>query len=567
MVRWILLLLAVVGVIVGLVIALGGELEGPVGLDRVGPAGPGPRDGGPGADQGPTGLEGSDTHRIEAPRGGDHRVDATQAHPPLVVLVLRIDGSSVPGARVLFLDRKAPSATDWREAWDDPRQREAFIRRHGKTQVADDQGRVTVAGTDSGVLQGSAAGISGRLEWTGPVDSPLRLVLRPERNLRVQVVDHRGRPQPGVRVAIVKPDRAAGPGYARQTEGPEAIATFARVQRVLGSLVPGRPRPYVTFGFPCVNPPRVELDPDAIPEEVVVLKLPPVGSLEVRVVTESGVPLKEVVNVSLGERVPVPGGEPSFRASHNERLMGGKVLFTYVGVGAKVAVKLGGARDRPDLIEDVEGPSQAGEVKRVTLRWTERYPVLLGTAVTPTGQVLAGRRGRFMVWSDGRGSGGPPLICDTQGRFRLVLATNLEGQAGRRAELELYSRDGSGPLEATLQLEARLAPGETDVGQVTFTPKPPLVTGWVRSADGTPMVGVHVRAMVEGNTPATGGGPSSFSATTVGDGSFTIYGRIDATFELVAVRRGHKQVRLKDIRAGSSGIEISMMPELPRAPR
>lgn len=556
MTRWILLLGLLAAGMTALVLALGGNGGGPNPVQEApAPVVPGPRPDGGGADPGEleTVEEASDLEVGQA--SGARREAGLQEVQDLEVLVLRANGEPVPYARVHYLDRERVDG--WETSWEG-RQREAFLKRHGRARNVDEKGRVVLPGTSSGALLVIAAGLRGYHEWDRPLEERvLRLVLESERELRVRVIDHRGRPQPGVRVAIVREFEGRSIAMLTRQTAREGLATFAMVRRVLGSATRGAPRHFVTLGFPCEEPPRVALDPENLPAEPLTLELPPTGSVEVRVLDERGSPLGEVANCSVGRMLPAEGGERVFQPDQNERLVGSSATFSHVGVGTRLAIQLSGSRERADLVEEHDGPSRPGELRRITIRWTDRYPVLLGEAVDGSGERLKGFRGRYTVWGPERGSGGPPLTTDGLGRFRLVIASPLEAQPGRYVECELYARGGQAPLYTRMDLSGELAPGETDLGSVTFRPKPELVTGTVRDVSGEAMTGVHLRVMVEGDADRRS---ASMTATSLQGGEFTIYGAVEGSFDLVAVRHGYATSRRENLAPGTSGIEMVMEP-------
>ena len=54
-------------------------------------------------------------------------------------------------------------------------------------------------------------------------------------------------------------------------------------------------------------------------------------------VDESGLPLTEVANCSLGRMLPAAGGKRIFHVDHTERLLSGTANFSHVGVGTQIA--------------------------------------------------------------------------------------------------------------------------------------------------------------------------------------------------------------------------------------
>ena len=60
---------------------------------------------------------------------------------------------------------------------------------------------------------------------------------------------------------------------------------------------------------------------------------------------------------------------------------------------------------------------------------------------------------------------------------------------------------------------------------------------------------------------------TSMAATSLQGGAFTIYGDVPGEFGLVAVRRGFKNAEVTGLTPGTTGLELTLSPELPQAPR
>lgn len=507
----------------------------------------------------PADLETGMAEQIE-PEGSSGRQDASVALPPVSVTVVTEEEEPVPEAKLNFLDRGKNKA--WKDAWRMPTSREVFMRTHGLNLVTDGMGKVQIPGCERGTVFVRAAGMTAWLDWDEPLQGPQKLVLRAARDLRVKVVGARGKPKNGISVVIVREAEGLRQNLLLRETREEGVAVFTMVERVLRTQVHEPARFFVTFASPFNEAPEVELDPNALPDEEIVLNLPPSGTVQIEVVDEAGRRLRTLADIAIGQMAVIEGSdEPIFRPIHSQRLIGGVASFR-VGVDATFAVRLTGSRERADLVEELTGPTRQGEQKTVQVAWTERFPVLTGVAIDSTGGVLRSFRGRYMVWSKDVGSSGPPLLTGPDGAFRVVVNSSLKAQAGRYVELELYPKQVTRPMYARLDLSGALKSGETDIGTVAFAAKPLLVSGTVRDMSGVGLTGVHVRVLPKGGQ---GRQVVKFAATSLQDGKFSIYGELDdaTSFEVMAVRRNYKEARLDDLEPGVTDIVLTMMPEPP----
>ena len=481
------------------------------------------------------------------------------------VHVTHPDGTSFPGVSLVFLDRT--QVRGWERQWDDGRARRTFIRSKGVGRKSDDSGQVLIPRTLSGVLCTRNPGLHGEWEWQGSAPLEHTLVVSSVSDLHLRVEDAAGRPRSAVAVVLereLKGDHI--PVVSGMSTAPGGAVLFPALRRSLGDPSPGS-RFTATFGFPCDDPPRVAFDVFALPEEPLVLTLPPMGSLRVRVYNESGVLMDEVVDVSLG-RLDSAG---AFEGSARQRLIGGEAVFGHVGVGTRLAVRLGGSSKRPALVEEISGPVSDGAEETVTLKWEQLHPVVVGRAVREGGQILSGQRGRYTL-DQGQGlMGGPPLTTDGEGRFRIVLSGPPERPIGGvvggspdrkepfKLEAALFSVAGQAPYEAARTFRVPDSAGEFDLGDLVFHKRPLLASGRVTDSEGAALLGVHVR-VEEQSTKQAGDKRWSpvrdQSAVTDHEGKYTIYGTPSGSpLRLVAMRRGFRTTALS-FPTGSSAVDI-----------
>ena len=497
------------------------------------------------------------------PGGGVSGAQRVAENAQTRVHVTHPDGSPFPGVRLVFLDRT--KARGWEKHWDDGRARRTFIRSKGAGFESGETGEVFIPRTLSGVLCTRNPGLHGEWEWEGSAPLEHTFAVSSISDLHLRVVDSSGRPRSAVAVVLereLKGDHL--PVLSGMSTAPSGAVLFPALRRSLGDPSPGS-RFSATFGFPCDDPPRVAFDAFALPEEPLILTLPPMGSLRVRVYNELGVLMDEVVDVSLG----LLNSAGVFEGASSQRLIGGEAVFGQVGVGTRLAVRLGSSPKRPAHVEAVSGPVSDGAEKVVTIKWEKLHPVIVGRAVRDGGQILSGQRGSY-TFDQGQGLiGGPPLTTDGEGRFRIVLsgpsgrgiggageATPDRGEAFQ-FEAALFSVAGQAPYEAARTFRVPDSAGEYDLGDLVFHMRPLLASGRVTGIGGEALLGVHVRAEEQSLKDKRWSPVRDQSAVTDHQGQYTIHGTPSGSpLRLVAMRRGFRTMTLAGFPHGSSAVDI-----------
>jgi hypothetical protein len=526
-----------------------------------------------GADGGAAGAGGGAGERAGAqrytnPGDGPHVVPASLTGDLEVRVLLKTTRTTMPDADVWLFDRDSRPAQEWQAAFGTNEERERYIKAHGTRYRTDRQGIAFVPRVETGAILARAEGHGGMKEWIGLVPSPFEILLDADIDLRVLVVDGSGLPVGNVPVAICLDDAALPYSLIiRPTVHPIGIATFSRLAATLQSRADGKGYA-VTLGIPCRSRQLVPIDPRSLPGAPVKLVLPPVGTVRVRAVDGDGQRISENMIIALGREVQDERtGSMVFRAETTRRAGSGEAYFPIVEVGAPLTIQFSGIARLRDMVVQRSGPARAGEEVVYDVQWNTAQPAIVGRAVARDGEVLANRRGRFRLWSRGRAAGGPPLVTDAEGRFRMVLTSPWELGSERQAILELWPSDGQGaPYEATLDLSYEATPGDTEYGDVVFDAKPVLAAGIVIGA-GAPVASAHVRAEhyvlkkgkggeEEGEwTPVT-----DVSATTQPDGTFVVYGTVDAgPLRLVVRRRGFAEALVEGLQPGATGLRVLLV--------
>ncbi len=506
------------------------------------------------------------------PHGVSHTVPArVDQAGDIVVQVVDTAGDPLAGVKLIFLD--CNQAKGWQKYWKMDRGRNSLIRSKGRVVESDAQGRVQVTRTTAGVLTTRSPGEHGDMEWHGRVPQEPVLRVSTVSDLRVFVLSQAGGPLSSVPILVqrvgeeVDDDPIAGVSVA-----PRGEVLFPNLRRALGHPVPGTQYAIVP-GYPCADVEPLVFDPLDLPEEPLELRLPATGSLRVRVLNENGVLMDEVVDVTLG----VLDGEGGFEGLGSQRLVGGEALFGHVGVGAQVAVRLGGSALRPPLVEPVPAPRGEGAESLVELTWDSLFPVVVGRAVLAGGQVLSSMRGRYTLSQGSRVSAGPPLTTDRDGRFRIIVAPPLAG-AGRSKHFSstqtapdldlgkgilltasLFTAAGDPPLESKREFQLPAGGGEHELGDLVLVPAPLMASGHVRSPVGESLLGVYLR--IEQRAGKDKPWVQLREQTAVSDhlGAFKIYGPgTGATLRVVAMRRGYETTYVENLVPGSTQLIVTM---------
>ncbi len=351
------------------------------------------------------------------------------------------------------------------------------------------------------------------------------LTLRPHRFWRVQVVDPadpEARPARTVRFGV---ERAPGSSRAdvvlgeREPKGEGNVATFGPLDLALD---PEEIEPVVIakLELPWLVAPRLRRHAGAIGAAAMALPLPPHGAYEVQVVDGSGELVQRPVGVTFStnefSQLELPG--PYFGGSRQTlRTHDGIVRIEPIGLG--LSVRLGLEKPRPPgangitstLIDGggvLEGLDHAGEVRVVTLvapdgARSNGEVVVRGRVVDEQLGPLA-RHALEIVVLDctngdrlaGHADRGGFIESDDEALF--VAQLELDEPLPEEAKLFVFDH---GAIEADSR--AQVAVGSSpiakgakwrggEVGEITLTPLPILLSGQVVDAEGAPLPGLLV---------------------------------------------------------------------------
>lgn len=491
---------------------------------------------------------------------------STSGLPPKqihVQVMLELGGSPVPGAQVFFLDRTQDSG--WRAIWQDAARRADYLTTHAKRLEADRLGRLAVPATEDGALLGVSPGLQGEIEWLGFPAGVVELKLAIHADVEVEVVDAQGFHVPHVPVALCI-DRPGAPTYLviRKTAA-AAPARFTNVKRLLRSDGPLEGYA-VTLAFPVSERERVKLPQGKLPDEPIILTMPDCGSVRVNVTGADGAAMLTSTLVSLAIQSDVEGS--AYRAEVSERLADGSAHFPFIGVGTQLALRVHSIGELRPIETSHAGPSLAGEEIVISAQMAMSFPTLVGRLVNANGDPLGDRRGRMRLTSGGAARSQTILQSDAVGRFRAVFRDPWKAGEELSANLELTALPGEPPLDVVLDVTHATPDGETELGDVVLEVQPALASGQVTGTDGSPLIAANIRVEVPREDSEEWYSPRGFVAPSVADGSFTIYGRTDATrMRLVVRRAGFQTVTHGPIPAGVEDLVVELTAGQDAAPR
>lgn len=363
--------------------------------------------------------------------------------------------------------------------------REAAAREYGSSAHSDANGRVRVA------IAGHAARFFARsvghygeltVQANGlPPPGGHRLLVFPEHELRVAVLDADGHPAIGVPVRVVHdgdPERVDGSPIryeCARTVAPGGLARLVHLQDRL-QAVGDRTRGWrVRVELPFLTDVSAPFDPGALPAEPLVLHLPPTGRVLARTVFEGRrSDHRDTILLFPDE----PGAlRNENRAAWRESEPDGLVCFRHVPLGRRFVLRasLAGWVERP-----IAGPVAAGETVRVEIAAPERPVLFAGRFVDASGAPLRNVDASLLFearfGSGGGFSSGATLQADEGGRFR-----HFAGGA-RDPDLVYTRLDVSCERPDGPPLRAKLGPrsfpaGTTELGDVVLEAGPVLVAG------------------------------------------------------------------------------------------
>lgn len=419
------------------------------------------------------------------------RVVVAELGGDLAQLELRVvdavTGQPVPRALVGWVGddtmralQQDPSLRPMRWGWE--REAETIASSISQTVAADEFGIAKVLLTTKSTVfaRDPAGGRYGEISCDEHERSPpggLELRVSAATDLEVRVLDHHGRPLPGMPVGFAEFDRkGALVGFrplARLgvSRAPDGIATIRRVdgwrerQRAIpeGSL-------RVVAMVPGLLGEGAVLDFEQWKGEPLELRVPPFASM--RIVFDprvTAIPKDQQVVI----RALQDGAGVSLRLT--ETMHDGVARFPFVPLDQPVSMQA--AAMGAGLQVQVRTPAVAGADAEYVLGPRDDQVVRSGQLLDDHGAVLADTQVRFAMKCGGKETGGE-LRTDADGRFGALLGALRLAPEIDSFTIEVVGGGASG-LRAVLD-GGRLLAGERDLGVIRLGADPVMVAGQVR---------------------------------------------------------------------------------------
>lgn len=313
-----------------------------------------------------------------------------------------------------------------------------------------------------------------------------------------------------------------------------------------------------------------QIDLKNLPEQGVVIQMPPSGTITVEVLDQSGVPFLKPTSISL----LIPGqlqDKTSYIQVRRVTSDTGKAEFS--GLDFRKEFRVQAVCFGEDLVASVsiEGPTQTGPSIHVKLELKSFHhgdsnsPYLVGRILDSEGKAYANQSlDGYLRSVDSAGTGTSTrffkIETDVDGRFRQMTLMQKLKEGSSRSLVIVRASDQDLPFaqqhKARIELNHVLPPGDTDVGDLNFKLDPLAVSGVVLKADGSPLADASV-SLEFWDTDMNGwrnGNYISHNSESLEDGSFSIRGSFSQRRYRVHVHHPRHSQMTQEIELGESDL-------------
>jgi len=365
-----------------------------------------------------------------------------------------------------------------------------------------------------------------------------RVVLEIDRELRVQVLDHAGRPVPDIPVAVGGYNADGKQSYLldwaaqAETSAPDGIASLRHLQRAgeqqgAAGIASWRVLVYVP-GLANVSAPFAI---EAPPAEPVVLRLPPGGALRVRVEVPATERSQGMVLVSRDRRER--SKEDSMYWFDDQRSLSQRVdadgvaYIPWVPLGSSFQVRYSHPQSGLNLTQTIQGPQAADAVIEVVLRPSPEQIQLVGRLLDEQQLPLPNTNGVLQLTGPNLGHH-ERLRTDADGHFQVRIrrpgndakAETIRFQVAREGQPALVAVLPPRPLQAAIE----------DFGEITMAVEPLVVGGrWSapgKPRDWRPALRVEAYRERQGKEPEWRRANEQLAHHLDEEGNFAIYGKL-----------------------------------------
>jgi hypothetical protein len=494
---------------------------------------------------------------------------ASQPVPPGETIPLQVideaTGAPVPGADVRWV------GLDDHERWanvypvDDLSEVEGLCVERGHALRTDGEGRVDIPRVEKhGLVTASKNGSWGRAEYQRYAKQ-LKLAIGVDGTLSAQVVDARGEPIAGAQVLFCSSNQ--GVRARARTEPGTGIARLVHARSVARKSE-GESY-FVSVDALLAKALRVAVDFQSASRDAIVLKLPPTGSVDVRVHDASGALIGARAYVTLTRTADASSRENGVISLPTS---GGIASFPLVEVGLAVRAHVdAGQVDRDktalgDLIANSDGPAAFGDRAIIDVGGAGTSRTILGRAVDQASQPIASVELVLDVqqFVDGRRGKSTSTYAKTneRGEFRLELGQDWTASMRAAVDLMLLRAIDRSSLHGSFELSGDYRLGETSIGDVVMREPRLLASGRVIDERGEAIEGATIHVFEkrrDGDSGSDAWSQLPWAVQSDAKGEFDA--RADVQSDALALcADAEKCLRgaMVEIRAGQTGVTLTL---------
>jgi hypothetical protein len=468
-------------------------------------------------------------------------------------LLVQSSGRALAGADVCFVDLDGLPAErheEWRAAED---AYAALLAQNGLALRADENGETRLPRfAHDAVIAGRWQSLRGARRVRAD-EQGIVLELGEPKHLTIAVRDDRGAPVRLVTVGLRRDANLGGHLVWRSETG--ADGTVAVLPQRLDELATGTPLLTATLAFPLREGPRHDLDLHALPEEPVVLQLPPTGRVTV-LLTDTDGQSTDDLRVTL--RATATSSEDSWASSDHRLATLARAEFPFVGLGLRLVAEARLENTNEPVLVEFDGPASRGEhvTVELSLRGTDGTPVVV-LRVLVDGNPLPSERLRAKLEARKAGSSKSSSLTirtDARGVVRFKLNDDFGASATR--SLSLIGEGTAVGRQAVVAIPDTLRPGDNDLGDCALTLPPIACSGHVRDPEGAAIAGASLELEERVDDHGTSWRKV---ASSISDASGQFEIRIPATaaaLRITAVAHGFRSAAPEPVGFGESKVLV-----------
>lgn len=395
------------------------------------------------------------------------------------------------------------------------------------------------------------------------------LPLHPLELLPVMVVDGKGRVVEGAPVSLrVRNDFRVTNLMAVHSDA-DGIAKL-RLFDLLKREIKGDDT-FVALQLLASEPVERAIDLDDLPEEMPVLTIPDVGQVEVQLLDEDGSPERKTYMVRLelleldadGKEAEGVGAWDHPRKSLVVNAREGSALFPLVAFDQMLRISAVSADGERRGTLDARGPIAGGQTAVFQLTPILIRPILVGQLLDADGRPALGRHLMATIRQTSTRNNSSRVhrsTTDAEGRFRILLEEDYKTNAVRTLNIKAEADQHNPESAVVVDISRPFAPGEHDLGSLTFGETPVLVQGIVLDAEKEPVSNAQVRLQqsYEKDGQQRWQGLWELNQRSDGQGRFTVRGIVDpGDYRVVVVHDDHITAHV-EVPLGTTDFEVQL---------